>query len=623
MANPVQSNAEYDIYKVTSDVGYCYGSSLGDIVRLPSGELALYTYKSTGYNVYGHWSRKSKIVELFSSDGGKTFGNEADIYNPGDTHVQCPAGVAKVGNKYILTNAEDNAGDDEEGYGSAISVFESATGKAPWTRRVVRDFDAAEDFDGSETGIAYTEVDPNSRLTLGKYRVTASGAGRNETAHIKYDYGASIVRGGIYDVTMLIASTSQVGACAYCGMSNTSGSVNSWGTSDLKVWVEKTGASSYTLNLGRSTTTQSVGISADTPYYCTIERKGNPVLDTVKLYIYSDAARTQLLTTLTVTGFSTTAFRYVYAFATHNSGASGQAFDGYIENLQMNTYWMVTAEFKEIESGIWAVPVHGWMSYNEYIGAATFIKPYRISMLYYTAATDTWSQPQTVIETAASPSILEPSLEIIEQGVSAIMLIRSQESYVLQSQGTKSGGVWSWSAPASTGISAASSQVRVKKYGDNLHLIITNRTTKKLERRVRTVAQIWGNASGWSAASIFNICDFTTLGYGSNPFVGYQMPYLPTGYTDPVIAFISGPYDLITQEVFVAVPKSAPTAPVLSKPTLTRTASNIESVSTITNYVAETDTVGAFYRDSTADTQGGTIKPDTPGQTMWKPMTLI
>ena len=61
-------------------------------------------------------------------------------------------------------------------------------------------------------------------------------------------------------------------------------------------------------------------------------------------------------------------------------------------------------------------------------------------------------------------------------------------------------------------------------------------------------------------------------------------------------------------------------APTLSAPTLTRTTNNIESASTITNYVAETDTVGAFYRDSTASTQGGTIKPDTLGQTIWLPM---
>ena len=62
------------------------------------------------------------------------------------------------------------------------------------------------------------------------------------------------------------------------------------------------------------------------------------------------------------------------------------------------------------------------------------------------------------------------------------------------------------------------------------------------------------------------------------------------------------------------------TAPTLTKPTASRVGQNIQAASQIANYVAATDTVGAFYRDSTASTQGGTIKPDTLGQTIWLPM---
>lgn len=60
---------------------------------------------------------------------------------------------------------------------------------------------------------------------------------------------------------------------------------------------------------------------------------------------------------------------------------------------------------------------------------------------------------------------------------------------------------------------------------------------------------------------------------------------------------------------------------VITKPTVSRVGTNLQAASQITGLLTG-DTVGFFYRDINADTSGDTIKPDTPGQAIWKPMTL-
>lgn len=61
--------------------------------------------------------------------------------------------------------------------------------------------------------------------------------------------------------------------------------------------------------------------------------------------------------------------------------------------------------------------------------------------------------------------------------------------------------------------------------------------------------------------------------------------------------------------------------PTLTKPTASRVGDNITAGSQKTGLQVG-DTVEMHYRDVNADTENDTIKPDTPGQTIWKPMTL-
>ena len=69
---------------------------------------------------------------------------------------------------------------------------------------------------------------------------------------------------------------------------------------------------------------------ANTRYYFEVERSGTTGL----LRIYSDSARTTLITTSTVTMVNTT-FRYVYACASNNTSYSGGDCDSIIENLDL------------------------------------------------------------------------------------------------------------------------------------------------------------------------------------------------------------------------------------------------------------------------------------------------
>lgn len=85
-----------------------------------------------------------------------------------------------------------------------------------------------------------------------------------------------------------------------------------------------------------STSGSSYIISIGTIYYCTISRTAGS--GTVTLRIYSDAARTTLLSTLTETGFSTTKkWRFIYAMRGTDSTGEWDA-TYFLENLEVITY---------------------------------------------------------------------------------------------------------------------------------------------------------------------------------------------------------------------------------------------------------------------------------------------
>jgi hypothetical protein len=75
-------------------------------------------------------------------------------------------------------------------------------------------------------------------------------------------------------------------------------------------------------------------ISLGTTYYCTLLRSAGS--GTVQLKIYSNAERTNLLATLTETGFATTrTWRYIYALRSGDLGPGDDHMSFYIENINV------------------------------------------------------------------------------------------------------------------------------------------------------------------------------------------------------------------------------------------------------------------------------------------------
>ena len=88
------------------------------------------------------------------------------------------------------------------------------------------------------------------------------------------------------------------------------------------------------IRLRRDSAGSYYAIAMNTTYYCKLQRAANS--GTVTLKIYSNAARTTLLKTLTETGFSTSrTWRYIYAIRSGDLGPGDDSMSFYIENINV------------------------------------------------------------------------------------------------------------------------------------------------------------------------------------------------------------------------------------------------------------------------------------------------
>jgi|GEM_PF-1428486 len=197
---------------------------------------------------------------------------------------------------------------------------------------------AVEDF------TTYTEVDPNSHITVTASRVAYAGLSTSEDAYVYKDKGVDHFAGDYEHLaTVLIDAVTGDGLVFNWvlanlindmkGIADAAGDYNGAATrytnSDTSYKVslyERVGASAYS----------DVYVGAvDTIYYLKIKRdEGVGTYGTLYCYIYSDAARTNLLDTLTLTLHEKEDFRYIYACNSYNN-ASGFTITGYTENLDL------------------------------------------------------------------------------------------------------------------------------------------------------------------------------------------------------------------------------------------------------------------------------------------------
>lgn len=172
----------------------------------------------------------------------------------------------------------------------------------------------------------YTEVDLGFHLSKTASRVTASDVQGNTDAYVYKDFGTSYFDNINLQFSIRLDYDSTEWGGANVGFANNVDDANHWSGTTLSVAIYvNMDLPAYIIEFG----TDYCIVSPDTTYYCTLIRTGN----TATLQIYTDAERTTLFDTLSVSGLSTTKWRYFYPFVSSNDGDTEAYFTGYTENF--------------------------------------------------------------------------------------------------------------------------------------------------------------------------------------------------------------------------------------------------------------------------------------------------
>lgn len=202
---------------------------------------------------------------------------------------------------------------------------------------------------GIENLTTYTEQDTGNFISETATRVTGVNVpGQNYDVLLYYDKGVNYfdvlnINFEIYMNDMGIYSNGLGGIA----ISNTLEDISNLADTDIMAIGEDVGGANVgMIFLVRGSAWSSYDFftgSVETLYYCTLIREaGN---DTIILKIYSDATRTTLLDTLSVTGIGTTKYRYSVAFLNNNNGTPSRIWSGYIQNIDLNPQVVVPPPF--------------------------------------------------------------------------------------------------------------------------------------------------------------------------------------------------------------------------------------------------------------------------------------
>lgn len=193
---------------------------------------------------------------------------------------------------------------------------------------------------------AYTEVDPSGMLSEAASALTVTGLTRNVAAYLYKDFTAGHFTGNFthnfeIKITGVGANYANVPAMA---LNNTLSEYNAvyTGSGNIQaIWLSSVPTNVPNINLhelcaGAQYNSAVFTPSLNTTYYCTFRRNtAVGTYGTLYLDIYSDAAHTSLITTLSLALHSTVAFRYLYPVQSVNTGSTS-ALSAVIQNLSLS-----------------------------------------------------------------------------------------------------------------------------------------------------------------------------------------------------------------------------------------------------------------------------------------------
>lgn len=195
----------------------------------------------------------------------------------------------------------------------------------------------------TENLTTYTEVDPNSRITITSARATYAGLAMNEDAFVYKDFTADHFNGDFeHLIDFKITSADDNGYVYIWGLTNSADDIfdiQSAGGSFLACSAARNGAD-YLLRIlefdNPNIYFDTYNFTVNTAYYLKIKRDESVgTYGTIYIYIYSDSARTTLVDTLEVAlHTSKKDFRYLFALSSRSDG-SAYTINGYQENLDI------------------------------------------------------------------------------------------------------------------------------------------------------------------------------------------------------------------------------------------------------------------------------------------------
>jgi len=182
----------------------------------------------------------------------------------------------------------------------------------------------------------FTEVDAAGSINVAPQQIDYLPVDRNFTSYVWRDDDPGHYGNYLHYIDCMESSghvSVALGMLHVWGVSNTLGGFVTWTTGQtVYLYMNAVDAVKIAiLDSGNSNTDNWCCADIDQRYYLSMERNGT--LCTCKTY--GDAAHTDLLRTITITGQSTT-FRYLYAGGSRNTGHGGRDFYGYVYNLNLN-----------------------------------------------------------------------------------------------------------------------------------------------------------------------------------------------------------------------------------------------------------------------------------------------
>ncbi len=188
---------------------------------------------------------------------------------------------------------------------------------------------------------SYTKVDTPGRISLTETRATGTGIRRTETNYAYWDGGANWVNDiELYFSIYVDSSTAADDALISSGFTVSAvGAVQSWGSTDIQIRLDTvSGTRRVRLIRGAGGASDDFTILQNTQYFCVLRR--GAASDTVTLEVYSDAARSTLLDTLSLSGFGgSTRYRYHYAIANYADSFSNNIITGWFDFSQASGWW--------------------------------------------------------------------------------------------------------------------------------------------------------------------------------------------------------------------------------------------------------------------------------------------